>query len=199
MNEYIAECVGLWLAEGDQKTKSEITFTNNNLDLINHFHKSITNLFRGYKKNPRVYIYTSNNEKINLFLDCIVKNYIDKRARRPYFIWRLASVELLKKWREIVEKSKNNEEMYGGILRGFFAGEGNVKETSHNSRSISMSQNKKIKLIDNILQFYDIDYTFSINHRGGYIIHGRENLEKLSKIGIADLHNIKKEKFENML
>ena len=31
----IAECVGLWLAEGDNKTRMEITFTNNCLFLIN--------------------------------------------------------------------------------------------------------------------------------------------------------------------
>ena len=31
----IAECVGLWLAEGDNKTTAEVTFTNNCFELIN--------------------------------------------------------------------------------------------------------------------------------------------------------------------
>ena len=200
MSVKLAECVGLWLAEGDSKTKYEITFTNNNLELINHFHESMMELFRKYKKAPRIYIYSSNNEKINLpFKNCIVKNYIDKRARKTYFIWRLASVDLVKIWKRIVEESKKDEKMYSGILRGFFAGEGTVKEGSNCSRSISMSQNKKLDIIDKILNFYEIDYKFSDYHRQGYVIHMRSNLEKLDNIGVADLHSIKKEKFRNML
>ena len=34
----IAECVGLWLAEGDKKTSAEVTFTNNCMELIIFFH-----------------------------------------------------------------------------------------------------------------------------------------------------------------
>lgn len=33
-NKQTAECVGLWLAEGDNKCSNEITFTNNEITLI---------------------------------------------------------------------------------------------------------------------------------------------------------------------
>ena len=48
MNKQISECVGLWLAEGDNKTISEITFTNNCIELILFFHsqdKGILHLY----------------------------------------------------------------------------------------------------------------------------------------------------------
>ena len=37
----IAKCVGLWLAEGDNKTISEITFTNSQPELIILFDKTL--------------------------------------------------------------------------------------------------------------------------------------------------------------
>ncbi len=37
MGNQLAECVGLWLAEGDNKSRGEITFTNNCYELIKHF------------------------------------------------------------------------------------------------------------------------------------------------------------------
>jgi len=36
--EDIGQCVGLWLAEGDNTTNAEITFTNNSWELILYFH-----------------------------------------------------------------------------------------------------------------------------------------------------------------
>ena len=49
----IAECVGLWLAEGSTTSKSEITFTNNCLDLIDLFHKTMNDLFKNDKFNQK--------------------------------------------------------------------------------------------------------------------------------------------------
>jgi len=37
----IAQCVGLWLAEGDRKSNHELTFTNNSKELIKFFHNAI--------------------------------------------------------------------------------------------------------------------------------------------------------------
>ena len=37
INKETAECVGLWLAEGDKKTFREVTFTNNSIELILFF------------------------------------------------------------------------------------------------------------------------------------------------------------------
>jgi len=48
----LVECVGLWLAEGDNKTNQEITFTNNCLELILFFQENISNVYFG-KNKPR--------------------------------------------------------------------------------------------------------------------------------------------------
>ena len=59
----LAECAGLWLAEGDNKTNSEITFTNNCLELILFFRQVIEEIYKGSNK-PRLYIYSPNKRKI---------------------------------------------------------------------------------------------------------------------------------------
>ena len=35
-----------------------------------------------------------------------VVSYIDKRAKRPYYIWRLASIEIYKRWKEMERDSR---------------------------------------------------------------------------------------------
>ena len=45
--EKLAECVGLWLAEGDRKTLYEITFTNNYWDLIKFLSRNPHHLWLG--------------------------------------------------------------------------------------------------------------------------------------------------------
>ena len=120
MNKEIAECVGLWLAEGDRKTNAEITFTNNCLSLIKHFHKTLTSLFEMKNYNPRIYIYSPNNKYPKIKLDGIkIKKYVDKRATKLYCIWRVASVELVKVWKSLVVENSSKEENYSSILRGF--------------------------------------------------------------------------------
>src|SRR3990170_6377779 len=125
ISEQIAECVGLWLAEGDSTTEAEITFTNNSWDLILYFHKTVKNLFKVI--NPRIYIYFPSSEDMQEYsLDNIrFRYYIDSRATKPYFIYRIADKELVKIWKEIVEVCTIKEGIYSFILRGFFAGEGN--------------------------------------------------------------------------
>ena len=141
MNKEIAECVGLWLAEGDDKCNNEITFTNNQFELIEFFHKNIKKLFSNHKFNIRIYVYTPTGENVAVPLEVTkINSYIDERATKPYYIWRLASVELNKKWKNIAELYKNNPTFYPDILRGFFAGEGSIKSCSHNSRSVMISQ-----------------------------------------------------------
>ena len=56
-NKKIAECVGLWLAEGDNKSNREITFTNNEFSLIELFHKTIQKLFSNYTFNINIYVW----------------------------------------------------------------------------------------------------------------------------------------------
>jgi len=56
----LSRCVGLWLAEGDNKTKSEITFTNSCADLVDFFAETIIQEF-AFKGNPRIYCYSHEN------------------------------------------------------------------------------------------------------------------------------------------
>ena len=79
MEAKAAECVGLWLAEGDQKTIAEITFTNNSWELIEFFGKTILQLFSKHKINPRVYTYSADRQKINISTDWRIKKKSEYR------------------------------------------------------------------------------------------------------------------------
>ena len=196
MSKEIAQSVGLWLAEGDSKSCNEITFTNNCFELIKLFDKALRKIFQKEKFNVRLYVYTPDNKKPKITLKFDKINYYqDKRATKPYYIWRLASVELLKKWKQTIESVKNNKKFHVYLLQGFFAGEGNIKTGAHNNRQIRITQNKRVDFIEEFLKDSNIPYKFEKNHGNGYIIHGRNNWDRLAKIKIADLHPERKIKF----
>ncbi len=185
----LAQCVGLWLAEGDRKTKNEITFTNNNLDLVILFKRTIENLF--FTKKSKIYVYSKEKDKPNLsFPDTIIHYYLDDRANKPCYLFRFNSTHLLKEWHEIVNEISEIQECYIDILRGFFAGEGNIKRGSHNSRCIRMAQKKEMPIINNILNFLGVTFRFKENE-SGYIITGKWNWDKLATIDVASLHHKK--------
>lgn len=194
-NKKIAECVGLWLAEGDSKSRNEITFTNNCWELVELFHENVSKLFTKYNPKINIYVYNPVKEKIKVPLEKVqVRHYIDKRATKPYYIWRLASVDLVKQWKKIIEESKNKKDLYRDILRGFFAGEGNIKTGSHKNRTIRISQGKPSKFIELILTQLQISYKYSLKERS-YVITSKMNWDKCAESKIADLHPIKKLKF----
>jgi predicted transcriptional regulator len=193
----LAECVGLWLAEGDRKTKSEITFTNNCIPLVELFGGTIQDTFKDYTINPRSYVYSANKEKIQIPLNCIVKYYTDTRANKPYIIYRISSVKILEEWKKIVTLVKNEEKFYKCILRGFFGGEGNIKSGSHGNRTIRISQGKRDDFIEQVLNYLDITYSYSSRERS-YIITGKRNWEKFAKMKIHELHPEKRDKFNQV-
>jgi len=190
----LAECVGLWLAEGYKKSKYEITFTNNCIPLVELFADTIQKQFKNYSIKPRVYVYSANDEKINISFDCNLKYYTDIRANKPYLIYRVGSAKVLKEWLKIVTKIKNEEEFYHDILRGFFAGEGNVKEGAHSNKTLRIAQGKQDEFIEKILKYFDITYRYYPNGRA-YNITGIWNWKKFAKLKIPDLHPDKKKKF----
>ena len=193
----VAELVGLWLAEGDNKSTNEITITNNCFPLIQSSYLVLQRIFNA--ENFRLYIYLPEKECIlheNL-PQINIKKYVDKRARKPYFILRLANVKFVDEWRRIVREAGINKRLYAAILRGFFAGEGNLKTGLHHNRVVRISQKAPIALIDKILAHFGIQSRFSESERS-YVITGRKNWEILAKIRIADLHPDKKKKFWEM-
>jgi len=194
IDKQVAECVGLWLAEGDNKTEAEITFTNNSLKLVKYFYRNIKNLFNA--DNFRLYAYyPSRDHPLKLgFKVKTIKFYVDKRANKPYFIIRIASKDIVRKWKKLVQVVESDKTSHNYILRGFFAGEGNIKTGKHFNRTLRISQRNRILIIDNILNNLGVNFTFSRRERA-YVITGRSNWEKLAKIGVADLNPIKKEKF----
>jgi predicted transcriptional regulator len=193
----IAECVGLWLAEGDNKTIREITFTNNCPVLVKFFGKTIQSIFKNFQFNPRIYIYSKRKEKVKFNLNCQINHYTDNRATKPYFIYRIASTKLVVLWRDLVNQVKNNKKFYNYILKGFFAGEGNLKAGIHSHRTIRIAQGKPNKLIENIFKYYGIKSNYK-NKERAYYISGKWNWDILAKIKIANLHPIKKKKFWKM-
>jgi hypothetical protein len=191
----VAECVGLWLAEGSTTSKSEITFTNNCLDLVNLFHDTINALFEEYTYNQRVYVYSKDSSEVKLpYKNCIYKYYTHKRATKPYFIIRIASVDLIKKWNEIIREKLSRKEFYPFILRGFFAGEGNVKEGKRSVRVLRISQAVQKEFIDNLLRELNITYNFTSSNRM-YNVSSKTNWDIFAKYKLADLHPAKKERF----
>ncbi|MFH1276494.1 MAG: hypothetical protein ABIH82_05265 [Candidatus Woesearchaeota archaeon] len=193
-NKQIAECVGLWLAEGDNKCNNEITFTNNEFSLIKFFHGNIKHLFSDYQFKIRIYVYTPNWENINVPIKVDKINiYRDVRATKPYYIWRLASVSLNGEWRHIVNQYKDNQRYYPDILRGFFAGEGSIKSGSHSNRIIRISQ-KKSYFLESMLKYFKVNFRH-IEEKRTYEISSKFNWDKLANIKLANLHPTKKEKF----
>lgn len=198
-NKEVAECVGLWLAEGDNKSVRELTFTNNCLDLILFFKEVISALYKG-KNQPRLYIYSPSERQLFTKLDGFktIKFYIDKRANRPYYIYRLADSEFLKKWKSIVNRIINKEEHFGEILRGIFAGEGNVNHNlDHHSRTLRISSKYQNQIIENLLNFFDIHFRFEKGNRMYNI--GTKYFDKLKHIRITELHPEKEAKFKKMI
>jgi hypothetical protein len=197
--EQIAQCTGLWLAEGDSVSKSEITLTNNNPELILLFHKTLTKLFNP-KNPPRVYVYSpSVKMKPTLPLDIIHKHYVDGRANKSYYIYRVADVNIVNQWQSMTLNITQNVHFFKNILQGFFAGEGNIKFIKKSkSRIIRISQGQINPLLEKILNYFQIDFIYSPKERA-YIISKRENLERLVKIDIGILHKIKNKKLIEMI
>jgi hypothetical protein len=193
--ERIAECCGLWLAEGSTTSTSEITFTNNCLELVDLFKRTINELFKNERYNQRIYVYSKTGEKVSLpYEDCLIKYYVHKRATKPFFIFRIASVQLMKKWNQIVKEMLENKDIYPYILRGFFAGEGNVHTGKRSVRVLRISQSKPKEFIDNLLKEFGIKFSFEAGNRN-YILSGKSNWDIFAKFKLADLHPNKKEKF----
>ena len=198
LNKQTAECVGLWLAEGDTKTKHEITFTNNCWELIELFYKTVNKLFKEDSFNPRIYVYSKNKERIEIpYKDCVVKFYIHRRAKKPFFILRFASVKIVKKWKKIVESFLKKEEAFPYLFRGFFAGEGNVYQGTNNRRILRIAQKEKKEFIDNWLKFFNLHYSFEKGNRN-YVIWRKFSWDLFAGLNLADLHPLKKEKFWNV-
>ena len=103
----LAECIGLWLAEGDNKSNYEITITNNCWDIIAYFHSFMKETFQNIK--PRIYVYKTNKDSLKKI---ILKNvrfryYMDNRANKNYYIYRIANVKLVKLWHNLVDEIKS--------------------------------------------------------------------------------------------
>ncbi len=198
MNE-LAECVGLWLAEGDSKTIREVTFTNNNIELIFFFHKVISELYSGSNK-PKIYVYSPSPRKLFDAIGKIrIKYYQDRRANRTYYIYRLADTIFNEKWRKIVEQTKKCSDFYPEILRCIFAGEGNIKHDlkNGNSRMVRIANKECNAYIEMLLDHFDIKFKYISSHRCYWI--SASQLEILDRINIAALHSEKEAKFRNMI
>jgi len=195
----IAECVGLWIAEGDSKSTREVTFTNNCIELVFLFHEVISQVYLG-KNKPRIYVYSPSPRKLFRAIGDIKVNYYqDRRANRTYYIYRLADVVFVKKWHEIVEQVKSDDTFYPELLRGIFAGEGNVKHMyKHgNSRCVRIAQKGRDEFIEKLLEYFDVKYTYKLRDRDYWI--SASQLKKLDKVDIANLHPEKEAKFRRMI
>lgn len=200
MDKTIGQCVGLWLAEGDTNSISEITFTNNQYYLIRFFYNSLKKIFI-FKNKPRIYVYSKSRIKHfkNLIPNITHRFYVDRRANRPYFIYRVSGTRLVAEWIRLVEKIITEVDSYISVLQGFFAGEGNIKYIEKSkARVIRIAQGKPNQLVEKILNYLKVEFSYSKSERS-YIISGRENLEKLVKINISKLHPEKNKKLAYMI
>jgi predicted transcriptional regulator len=196
MDEDLARCVGLWLAEGDTKTVSEISFTNNSFDLINLFYRTLQSLFDA--DNYRLYVYRPDeNSNYQTFEEAEVSLYTDKRATQTYYILRLASRELVGEWKEKVSNAKERPDLYPYILQGFFAGEGSVYEGTRNSRRLRISQGERYDFIEKVFDHLNLDYYFRPEGRS-YVITKKSDWDIFEEHEICKLHPRKREKFRSI-
>lgn len=193
MDKDLARCIGLWLAEGDTKTEREVTFTNNCFDLIELFYRIVQD-FSGLEEF-RLYVYRPSEDTDYRSFEGVKTNlYVDERATRTYYLLRLASTDLVKKWKDTVEDAKSNTELYQYILQGFFAGEGSVYEGARNSRRLRISQGEQADFLDTMMDHFNLDYHFRAEGRS-YIITKKRNWDIFADLDLCDLHPRKKDKF----
>ena len=193
-----AQAVGLWLAEGDKRTRNEVTLTNNQPRLVTLFHKVVAKTLQP-NLTPRVAVYlpSTDTSYAHPVKSARYRIYVDKRSNRPYYIYRISGVTLAKRWLMLVRKTCKSESNYRYILQGFFAGEGNVKEGSHGSRAVRIAQGKPNQFVEKMLDHFGITYSYG-GHRE-YTICGRANLEKFLDLGLTILHPLKYKRFMNMM
>ena len=196
MDKDIAKCVGLWLAEGDSKASSEITFTNNCLDLVLFFNNILVSALDLNPEKIRIYTYSKDKkadfEELKQFN---TKNYLDVRATKPYFIWRIYNPQKLVHWKDIVKEIKTKNLLWKDLLKGFFAGEGNLKyDIKSCSRTIRIAQGQRDLFIEEILNHLNIHHKFRIKDRS-YYITGKWHWDIFAKNKLCDLHPIRGEKF----
>ncbi len=196
--ERLAQSVGLWLAEGDRRTRNEITFTNNQPYLIAFFHDVISETLRP-KCTPRIaaYLPHAGFQLMRPVRQAKYRVYTDRRANVPYYIYRVSGVDALKKWRAIIFRVCSHSCYYQSILQGFFAGEGNVKEGSHKSRAVRIAHGKPNPFLEKMLRHFEISFRYG-GHRE-YAICGRGNLEKVLALRITCLHRLKHSHFISMM
>lgn len=106
---------------------------------------------------------------------------------------------MTKVWRRTARASCSQPRNYQGILQGFFAGEGNVKDiAAHHSRVLRIAQGKRLPLLERILRHFCVTFRYDPSGRS-YEVSGRENLEKLWRLGISRLHSKKQARFAAMM
>ena len=195
MDKELAECFGLWFAEGDSVTKYEINFCNSELSLIKYFDNVVRTFIGDFSYNFRLYCYSKKGGDFLVPLnDVYLRFYQDIRARRPYYIWRVASVELVKHWKLLFDEIILVEKYYSDFIRGFFAGEGFVKFWSHHSRKLTIAQKERVLFIENMFDYLGLTYRFWPNQRI-YEFTGKRNWDIFNQYGLASLHSSKKIKF----
>lgn len=191
MDNRLAICVGLWLAEGDNKTKSEITFTNNCFELIEFFHEVMVSTFPNIR--PRLYCYSKNGVSNFYINDIPIKNYIDIRARKPYGVYRFASVDYVRQWKDLVSYVISSNIFNSELLQGFFAGEGNIRDSSR-SKIFRIAQKDRLIWLEQKFNYFSLTYNFRKKDRS-YNFHVKYNWDIFSKFKLADLHPLKKKSF----
>jgi len=193
-----AQAVGLWLAEGDKRTNREVTFTNNEPSLISFFHKVMVDTLQP-RYTPRIAVYLpfSGESYLRPVVTGRYRVYIDGRANRPYYIYRISGVLLVRKWRSIVSTTCKRKSNFRPVLQGFFAGESNVKEGSHGSRVVRVAQGMPNRFIEKLLAYFGITCEYG-GHRE-YTIQGRDNLEKILALELMILHPSKQKRFQAMM
>ncbi|MDG6988393.1 MAG: hypothetical protein JRN21_03605 [Nitrososphaerota archaeon] len=115
----------------------------------------------------------------------------------PYYIYRVSGVKTVKSWRALVSSVSSDTSDYGPVLQGFFAGEGNVRESAHHSRLVRIAQGEPYPLLETILRHFGISFKYG-GHRE-YSISGRDNFEKILALGAAHLHRSKHKKLLRMM
>ena len=195
----LAQSVGLWLAEGDRRTRREITFTNNQPYLIKFFHRVIrNNLNPSYYPRVAVYLPHAGDPFDRPVIQATYRTYVDIRATRPYFIYRISGVKIVRRWKKLVTEVCTDTRNFQPILQGFFAGEGNIKYGhARRSRTLRISQGKRHELLEKMLRHFGISFSYG-GHRS-YSICGRDNLEKLLLLEVSCMHRIKHWAFLKMM
>ncbi|MFH0973785.1 MAG: hypothetical protein V1817_03305, partial [Candidatus Micrarchaeota archaeon] len=187
-----AVALGLFLAEGDKKTKKKIAFSNTSLPIIKYFKGFLTDELGVKKSELRAYVYLPpNKRKIDYanelgIAEDRIRFYENKKSKSPcvilsaygWFYKKIldASITLI--------ETNLTEELAKALVSGVVCGDGSISfspKRKYYEICVALGR-KEADMTERALEKIGVDYKERIVKNSGLVlilIHKKKNFQKL--------------------